>query len=282
MAGPGIVLNPDELGPDPIVGMDLAVNLGVEELEIRTAWGRNALLLDDNRLHQIRRYAEDRGLTVAALASPLWKWCRPEATPGQVDSFGFPTRVPVDARQQWVRRAIEAAALLGTERVRVFSHLRVKTDLTEDFGSDPLLVWALNLARDSGARLLLENEPVCTTACSRALAAVLAEHSGAGLSLWLDVANLHELGEDTIASVTELAGYADYVHVKDYLPGSSGRKQFTAAGTGVVPYEQVLPILAELAPRAPWALETHVRDNPRQALALGAVFLRRAQTGTLA
>jgi sugar phosphate isomerase/epimerase len=282
VTGPAIVLNPDELGLDPVVGMDLAVELGVRELEIRTAWGRNALLLEDNQLRRIRGYAEDRGLAVAALASPLWKWCRPEATPAQVDSFGFPTRVPVEGRERWVRRAVEAAALLGTERVRVFSHLRVGADLTEDFGGDPLLVWALNLARDCGVQLLLENEPVCTTACTRAVAAVLAEHRAAGLGLWLDVANLHEQGEDTIASVLELAGYIEYVHVKDYLPGSGGRKRFTAAGRGVVPYARVLPILAQRAPGAPWALETHVADTPRQALAKGAAFLRRAQTLTQA
>ncbi|HSZ30867.1 MAG TPA: hypothetical protein VK784_14070, partial [Pseudonocardiaceae bacterium] len=67
-----------------------------------------------------------------------------------------------------------------------------------------------------------------------------------------------------------------------YLPGSGGRKRFTAAGRGVVPYERVLPILAQRAPGAPWALETHVADTPRQALAKGAAFLRRAQTLTQA
>lgn len=282
MTGPKVVLNPDELGGDPIVGMDLALELGVTELEIRTAWGRNALLLEDSHLHEIRRHAEDRGLVVAALASPLWKWCRPEATPRQVDSFGFPTRVPVQARERWVRRAIEAAALLGTQRVRVFSHLRVDAELTEDFGSDPLLVWALSLARERGVRLLLENEPVCATAGTRAVTTVLAEHRAAGLGLWLDVANLHELGEDTVTSVTELASDVEYVHVKDYLPHSGGGKRFTAAGRGVVPYDHVLPILSQRAPGAPWALETHVHDSPRQALAEGAAFLRRAQTGSRA
>lgn len=278
------MLNPDELGPDPTVGMNLAVALGIGALEIRTAWGRNAVQLEDAQVREIRRQADERGLAIAALASPLWKWCRPEATPGRVDSFDFPTRVPVGERERWVRRALEVAALLGTPRVRVFSHLRVEPELTEDFTADPLLGRALALARDAGVRLLLENEPVCTSSSPRAVAAVLTEHASAGLRLWLDVANLHELGEDTLAAVTELAAFVDYVHVKDYLPaeGRDRGKRFCAAGTGVVPYQQVLPILAAQAPAAPWALETHVRDTPRQALTDGARFLHQTQAGVVA
>lgn len=279
---PGVVLNPDELGPDPTVGMDLAVALGIGAVEIRTAWGHNAVRLDDAQVREIRRHADERGLAIAALASPLWKWCRPEATPGRVDSFGFPTRVPVGERERWVRRAIEVAGLLGTRRVRVFSHLRVGPELTEDVIADPLLVRALALARDAGVRLLLENEPVCTAASTRAVAAVLAEHAPAGLGWWLDVANLHELGEDTVAAVTELVAFVDYVHVKDYLPAEARGKRFCPAGTGVVPYRQVLPILAAQAPAATWALETHVRDTPRQALTDGTRFLNQARAGVVA
>ncbi|MBV9163782.1 MAG: sugar phosphate isomerase/epimerase [Pseudonocardiales bacterium] len=277
-----VVLNPDELGPDPTAGMDLAVALGIGAVEIRTAWGRNAVQLEDAQVREIRRRADERGLAIAALASPLWKWCRPEATPGRVDSFDFPTRVPLGEREQWVHRALEIAALLGTRRIRVFSHLRVEPELTEDFTADPLLVRALTLARDAGVRLLLENEPACTSSSTRALATVLTEHAPAGLRLWLDVANLHELGEDTLAAVRELAAFVDYVHVKDYLPAEGGGRWFCPAGMGVVPYRQVLPILAAQASAAPWALETHVRDTPRQALTDGARFLHQTRAGVVA
>jgi len=273
-----LVLNPDELGQDPAIGMDLAVELGVAGLEIRTAWDRNVMLLDDTEVHRIRALADERGLVIESLASPFWKWCFPEATPGHVDSFGFPTRVAVADRERWVRRGLRVAAVLGASRVRVFSHLRVEPELTEDFLTDPLLERALGWARDGGVRLLLENEPVCTTASAHAVAAALRRHASAGLGLWLDVANFHQLGEDTVAVVTELASYADYVHIKDYLPaeGPGQRPHFRPAGAGVVPYGQVLTVLAAAAPDVPWALETHVRDDPRQALIDGAAYLRTA------
>lgn len=273
------VLNPDELGQDPAVGMDLALGLGVGHLEIRTAYGSNALVLSDAQLREVRRLADERGLRVAALASPLWKWCRPEAVPGKVDSFGFPTQVPAEDRQRWVDRALAVADILGTDRVRVFSHLAVG-EQTEEFRDDPLLTYALKAAERAGVRLLLENEPVCTVAEPAPLLDVLREHTGLGL--WLDLGNLYEVGHGTAETVGALAPYVGYVHIKDYVPRDDGMKQFVAAGAGDVPYAVLLPALHRVRPVLPYALETHVRETPGEALTRGAAFLRGAIPGGLA
>ncbi|MBX6391269.1 MAG: sugar phosphate isomerase/epimerase [Frankia sp.] len=274
-----LVLNPDELGPDPAAGMDLAVKLGIGHLEIRSAEGANAVTLPADRLRHIRALADERGLAVAALASPLWKWCRPEATPGRVDTFGFPTQVPPEDRLAWIERAIEAARILGAPVVRVFSHLRVEEELTEQFAGDPLLAKALELANTAGVRLLLENEPVCTVAHAEPLLEVLDRYHGQGLGLWLDVANLHEVGQATGEVVRAMAPYVGYVHVKDYRPADGGGRVFCPAGEGVVPYGEVLPLLHAARPALPYALETHVRDTPADALTAGAAFLRSAVPG---
>ncbi|WP_239334444.1 sugar phosphate isomerase/epimerase [Frankia sp. CiP3] len=276
-----LVLNPDELGPDPAPGMDLAVTLSIGHLEIRSAGGTNAVALPIDRLRHIRALADERGLKVAALASPLWKWCRPEARPGRVDAFGFPAQVPPEERLGWIRRAFEAAAILGAPIVRIFSHLRVEPELTEQMASDPLLVKALGAADTAGVRLLLENEPVCTVAHAEPLLAILDRYHGQGLGLWLDVANLHEVGQATGDVVRALAPYVDYVHVKDYRPDDDGRV-FCPAGEGVVPYVEVLPLLHAAHPALPYGLETHVRDAPADALTTGAAFLRSAIPGGVA
>lgn len=273
------VLNPDELGQDPTAGMDLALALGVSHLEIRTAYGSNALVLDDAQLREVRQLADERGLCVAALASPLWKWCRPEAVPGKVDSFGFPTQVPAEDRERWVDRALAVSGILGTTRVRVFSHLSVG-EQTETFRDDPLLTYALKAAERAGVRLLLENEPVCTVAEPAPLLDVLHEHTGLGL--WLDLGNLYEVGHGTAEVVEVLAPYVEYVHVKDYVLRSDGMKQFVAAGTGDVPYADLLPALHRVGPALPYALETHVRGTPGEALTCGVAFLRGAVPGGLA
>lgn len=274
-----LVLNPDELGPDPVPGMDLAVKLGVGHLEIRSAEGANAVMLSADRLRHIRTLADERGLKVKALASPLWKWCRPEASPGRVDTFGFPTQVSSGERLGWIERAIEAARILGAPVVRVFSHLRVEPDLTEQFAGDPLLAEALEAANAAGVVLLLENEPVCTIAHAEPLLELLGRYHGQGLGLWLDVANLHEVGQAIPEVVKALAPYVGYVHVKDYRPGADGGRMFCPAGEGVVPYGEVLPLLHAARPALPYALETHVRDAPADALATGAAFLRASIPG---
>jgi sugar phosphate isomerase/epimerase len=277
-----LVLNPDELGPDPVPGMDLAVKLGIGYLEIRSVRAANVLMLPGERLRHLRALADVRGLKVAALASPLWKWCRPEACPGRVDTFGFPTQVPLEERLGWVERAIAAAGILDAPIVRVFSHLRVAPGQTERFTGDPLLAKALEMADRAGVRLLLENEPVCTVARAGPLLEVLERYHGQGLGLWLDVANLHEVGQATGETVMSLAPYVGYVHVKDYRAGAAGGRVFCPAGEGCVPYGEVLPLLHAACPVLPYALETHVRDTPAEALTAGAAFLRSAVPGGLA
>jgi sugar phosphate isomerase/epimerase len=274
-----IAINPDELGSDPSVGMDLAVSLGVEELEIRTAYGSNALRLTDDELRQVRRAAEDRGLRIAALASPLWKWCRPDANPGRVDSWGFPTQVPVAERKGWIDRAFVVADLLGTERIRVFSHLRVEPQLTENFDDDPLLLYALERAESSEKKLLLENEPVCTVVEPIPLLDMLRKYNG--LALWLDLGNLHEVGHAQADTIRELAPYVEYVHIKDFRFEQDGSRRFCAPGSGEVPYPELIPALDELRPALTYTLETHVRDQPAQALEAGVDFLRGLGVGRI-
>jgi L-ribulose-5-phosphate 3-epimerase len=274
-------MNPDELGQDPATGMDLAVSLGISHLEIRTAFGSNVVTLHDEQVQRIRRLAEERNLRVLSLASPLWKWCDPSAAPRRIDSFNFPTRVPEEDRAGWVDRALAVAEVLGTRIVRVFSHLCVDDGFTESFSDDPLLSYALERAKDIGVRLLLENEPVCTVSEPEPLLNVLRRHKGLGL--WLDLGNLYEVGHGTVAAVAALAPYVGYVHVKDFRrPGVNGRKDYVPAGTGEVPYEALIPALHSIRPQLPYALETHVRDQPGTALAEGASYLRSAVPGGLA
>lgn len=261
--------------------MDLAVRLGIEQLEIRSAYGRNALLLPDERLEQLRVLASERGLKVAALASPLWKWCRSDARPGRVDSFGFPVRVAAGDRQGWVERAVAVAGILRAPVIRVFSHL-LAGELTESFIGDPLLVRALQAANRAGARLLLENEPSCTVANAGALLDVMDRYHELGLGLWLDVANLHDLGLATPEVVRSLTPYVGYVHVKDYLAGDDGGRVFCAAGAGCVPYREVLPLLHAACPVLPCGLETHMRRAAAAAVAAGAAYLRASLPGGMA
>ena len=111
---------------------------------------------------------------------------------------------------------------------------------------------------------------------------VLDRHAAAGLGLWLDVANLHQVGHATPDAVAALAPHVEYVHVKDYRTGPDGWRAFCPAGTGEVPYHLVLPLLHAARPALPYALETHVRDTPAAALRAGASFLRAAVPGGVA
>jgi hypothetical protein len=85
-----LAINPDELGQDPSLGVALAHELGVPCIELRTAYSKNILLMDDEEIRALGRLARRENLQVAAIASPLFKWCDPGTPIGHVDRFGSP------------------------------------------------------------------------------------------------------------------------------------------------------------------------------------------------
>ena len=269
-----LALNPDELGQDPLPGLRLANHLGLDGVEIRTCFGVNALLLPDHRVRELHHMVRDHGLVVAALASPLFKWSEGEVS-GGVDSFGFPTSVPRVLREGHIKRAMEVARILEAKVVRVFSNLAEKPGGIP-FQEDPLLLFTLRLAREAGVVVAVENEPVCTVCKSGDLLALLSCHGGHGLGLWLDVANLFEVGNASMETLAALAPFVRYVHVKDYA-GTAAGKRFCPAGSGDVPYSALLPALFRQCPDVWYTLETHVRDDPTAALQEGTQYLRRLE-----
>lgn len=214
-----------------------------------------------------------------ALASPLFKWCRSDATPGRMDRFGFPARVPAAARAGYVQRALEVADLLGTSLVRIFSNLTVEERLTEPLVDDELLSTALAYAAEAEITLLVENEPVCTASTAQQLSQLLDAYAPQGLRCWLDLANLHQVGDANPEVVAALAPHTAYVHIKDYR-ASAAERRFCPAGMGEIPYDTLLPVLDRHAPEPAYGIETHVRDTPADAIAGTAAYLRQALEGS--
>ena len=67
-------INPDELGQDPVPGLDLARELGLDRVEVRSAYDRNILTMSEAQVSALREAIQSRRLQVAAIAAPLWKW----------------------------------------------------------------------------------------------------------------------------------------------------------------------------------------------------------------
>ncbi|MGH3624177.1 MAG: hypothetical protein ACRDQ5_20700 [Sciscionella sp.] len=84
---------------------------------------------------------------------------------------------------------------------------------------------------------------------------------------------MFEVGDASVDTVMALTSFIRYVHVKDYLGGAPA-KTFVAAGSGLVPYGELLPLVSQHSVPGWFTLETHVRDKPAAAITAGVQYLR--------
>lgn len=269
-----LAINPDGVEQDPIPGLDLALALRLQWIEVRSAYGRNILLMSDEQISDLYKAISSRGLKVAAIASPLWKWGPYDDSAGPVDSFGFPTELSDKEKETAVRRALAIAKYLGAPVVRVFSGLRSKPTAPSALEADALFVSALKLFGGAGIALALENEPVCKVATGEELLAVASSKQLASLSFWFDIGNYCAVSGAKLDPVTSLAPRIRYAQVKDFKRTKDGKLTFCPVGEGEVPIGRFLDaiVLANSDPCV--CVETEVEDTPGEAIAKSIAFLR--------
>ena len=96
----------DELGPEVDLQVATLKRLGVQEIQLRAAWGVNVMELSGAQLSEIRSKADDAGLGFHAIGSPIGK-----------SDISSPQEESLEA----VRRASGIAETVNANRVRVFS-----------------------------------------------------------------------------------------------------------------------------------------------------------------
>ncbi|NJO34113.1 MAG: TIM barrel protein [Rhodospirillales bacterium] len=107
---------------------------------------------------QVGPALEAAGLTVGCLATPIFKWPAPgQPVENAGDQFGFDRRGRTD--EEIYRDAFEAADLLGTRHLRIFTLLTYDGFKLEDLQVE--LQKLLRMAEGHDATLHVENEPVC-------------------------------------------------------------------------------------------------------------------------
>lgn len=269
-----IAINPDEMSQvDPLPGIELAAELGVG-LEIRTVFGKNVLQLSDRELQVLTSTINARGVAVAAIASPLFKWghSRMVATSaaGAVDSFRFPLEVSSQESEEAVDRAAYVCEILDAPIVRVFSYLRDDMVSVENALMDIHWQEAVDTLVDRGIEVALENEPVCTVATAAELEQALRLHDR--LDLWFDPANLATIDEDAgLEKFQYFAKRARYVHAKDI--DSTGN--YCLLGEGIVQWPAILESLRN-NDNCTLATETHVGELAEDAIRHAVTFVRGA------
>ena len=140
-----------------------AEQLGIPELEIRTAWDKNVLAMTDHEIGQLKTTADRRGLRFICVASPVYKCVLPEG--GDIDARfhhdAFQAAYSFEDQPRILARALDIAARLEAPCVRVFSFWRTVDPERNLDRIVEILRRGGETARKSGILLGIENEHAC-------------------------------------------------------------------------------------------------------------------------
>lgn len=239
-----IGINFDEISDNLDEAIDLMRRQQIAFGELRTVNKKNFVFWTDEEVRDFKARIEASGIELVAAATPLFKWYDKETDPDVVhDNFGFNPRLSYEEKKHIINRALDIASQLTIPRLRIFSGLGRLEEAGNSFASSELLTYALAQADVRNIDLYLENEPVCKVHLKSDILDLLKHNSHSRLNLWLDIANLVEVGEVLDPEfIKSIAGRLGYVHVKDFLE-NDGEKTYVPVGKGTIDYDAVFQLL---------------------------------------
>lgn len=192
----------DEVDDDLARQLDVLATCGIWHLELRSAWGRNVLDLDEADLARVANLLRVRGFGVSAIGSPIGK--------SSLD-------LPRSYEQHRLDQAIRAARALGTRLIRVFSFFIAPHELEEHRAEVIERMRLLTAqATSEGMLLLHENERGIYGETPEHCRDLLAAVNSPALRQAFDPANFVQAN---VAPMREawprLREYVTHVHIKD-------------------------------------------------------------------
>ena len=195
----------DEIDDDPKIQIAVMQALGANHIEVRSAWGTNIVDLDEAQLRELKSLLDAADMKVSAIASPI----------GKVD-----VSLPVEHEVERLRRAVNAAQVLESRYIRIFSFYYgedVAVESIRDAVIERMRALA-DVAEESGVVLLHENEKDIYGDVPERVLDIIESVASPALKVAWDAANFVQVGvkpfDDAYA---KLRPHLEYLQVKDAL-----------------------------------------------------------------
>ncbi len=262
-----ITYNLDEVADSLEDGIKFLKEHNINSAEIRTINGKNIAKFTLRETKKLKEVLDSYGLTVSAIASPLFKWHSGNTiNKNKADLFGMTPFLSREEKEAMIQKIIDQACLLGTDKIRIFSGLKPdkkKHDLPQE--ESELLICALQMAKKKGIQLMLENEPVCYISELEDYIKIFTSGKYEGLRSWFDIANVYEEGEEILqADIKKLAPYVSFLHIKDIVAPIEHR--YVSLGKGYINYKRIFDMLEKTINNpVHLSIETHVKNDKWKA-----------------
>ena len=195
----------DEISDDFTEQCQVAAGLGLQFIEVRSAWGINILDLDAQQLATVRQTLADHGLAVSSIGSPIGK---------------IPINEDFEPHLQRARHAGEVANLLGAGFIRIFSFFITDGSDPDDHRDEVLrrMTALAEVATDAGVIMLHENEKEIYGDIPRRCLDIVTSVDSPNLKLAWDPANFVQVGVRPFTEgYDDLRPHVAYVQIKDAL-----------------------------------------------------------------
>ncbi len=252
----------DEFTQDFALAARTAQELGYEGLEVRTVWDQNIVDLADDRVVELRRIADQAGLRILSIASPVFKCTHPQGGPidQRFQQDAFQAAHSFEDQDRVLRRAIQVALALGAPIIRVFSFWRT-TEPERLFGHIvEALARAIDLAARHNLTIGLENEYACNLSTGKEVAPVLRTLEAPNFGLVWDPGNSLVAGATPFPDDYSLvpAGRIVHVHAKDGVRDDAGHRVIWGPlGEGRVGWQEQIRALGRDGYTGAISIETH-------------------------
>jgi len=198
----------DEIGDDLDLQISTLKANGVGNIELRSVWGKNVLLLSEDEVKEVKKRASDNGLGFSAIGSPLGK---------------FPLEGDFNFQMEGLKRALDFAAILEAPYIRMFSFFMPE-------GQDPaqhrsqVIDWLSQMIREAEKTTIIlahENEKgIYGDTGNRCLDLYTTLQSKSFTGIF-DFANFVQCNQHPYEDCWQkIQPYINYFHVKDALLGS--------------------------------------------------------------
>lgn len=233
----------DEIDNDLETQLDVLSSENIFALELRGAWGKNVLDLNEDEIAQAKMLLQKYGFRVSAIGSPIGK-----SQLSQPPSF----------EQGRMERALAAADAFETPLIRVFS-FHIDADEAEA-KRDEIITRMAALADQAGRvgiTLVHENEKGIYGDTPERCLDLLTSIDSLALRMAFDPANFVQVGVRPMEQAWPLLkNYVTHVHIKDALL-DGGHVRPAGEGDGDVP--GLLAALAERGYTGYLTLEPHLQ-----------------------
>ncbi len=211
------------------------------------------------QLKEIKRRMNDAGVKLSVLDTAIFKITLPGTVPaGENPAYVDPAQNNFSRQMDDLKRAADAAHVLGTQKIRIFTFRRVAqppsifSRIIEELGK------AIVIARQHDVTLLVENEYDCNVGTGDEIAKLFKTIPDRRLMHNWDPCNAYMMGEKPFPKVWEQIdhGRISHIHLKD-----AAGKEWRPIGKGKINFAGQFRALKDLKYAGTLSLETRYKDK---------------------